>query len=119
MIVQRGLILKARRTAKCMNCCRRGTDHRMAFDISTDPKLEALTRDYGREIFARVGHTGPVPFSLSWWDDRLMNWTMADEAVKLQLFRFIDVLPLLHSPREVNRHLREYFQEAERHLPGW
>jgi RHH-type proline utilization regulon transcriptional repressor/proline dehydrogenase/delta 1-pyrroline-5-carboxylate dehydrogenase len=91
----------------------------MAPDISIDPKLEALTQVYGREIFARVGHTVSVPFSPSWWDERLMNWTMGDEAVKVQLFRFIDALPLLHSSREVNRHLREYFEEAKLHLPGW
>ena len=42
---------------------------------------------------------------------------MGDQAVKLQLFRFIDVLPLLRSPDEIVRHLREYFQEAAQHLP--
>src|SRR5207237_1266261 len=35
------------------------------------------------------------------------------------LFRFIDALPLLHSPQEITRHLREYFAEAGPNLPGW
>src|SRR5262245_35807875 len=48
-----------------------------------------------------------------------MDWTMADEAVKVQLFRFIDVLPLLNAPPEITRHLREYFEEAAERLPGW
>src|SRR5262249_14262412 len=39
--------------------------------------------------------------------------------VKVQLFRFIDVLPLLKQPVDITRHLREYFQEAEESLPGW
>ena len=30
-----------------------------------------------------------------WWDERMMDWTMHDEAVKVQLFRFIDALPQL------------------------
>ena len=81
--------------------------------------VEALTRDYGREIFARLHHAGPFPFSPAWWDERLMAWTMGDEAVKVQLFRFIDVLPLLDSPAQVTRHLREYFAEAGPHLPPW
>jgi len=81
--------------------------------------LEALTQSYGREIFARLNRSGPVPFSPSWWDERLMEWSMGDEAVKLQLFRFVDVLPLLHSPATISRHLREYFGEAREHLPGW
>jgi RHH-type proline utilization regulon transcriptional repressor/proline dehydrogenase/delta 1-pyrroline-5-carboxylate dehydrogenase len=46
-----------------------------------------------------------------------MEWTMADEAVKVQLFRFIDALPLLQSPAQVSRHLREYFEEVGPRLP--
>src|SRR6266481_762652 len=88
-------------------------------DIRDDACLETLTHTYGRDIFARTGRSGPVLFSPSWWDDRLMNWTMANEAIKVQLFRFIDALPLLHSPEQVNRHLREYFGEAEAHLSNW
>jgi RHH-type proline utilization regulon transcriptional repressor/proline dehydrogenase/delta 1-pyrroline-5-carboxylate dehydrogenase len=82
-------------------------------------ELEALTQAYGRELFARLDRRGPVLFSPAWWDERLMQWTMGDQAVKLQLFRFIDVLPQLHGPAEVSRHLREYFQEAAEALPGW
>src|SRR5438046_3132040 len=81
--------------------------------------VEALTRRYGREIFARVGRAGPVPFSPAWLDERLMGWTMGDEAVKLQLFRFVDVLPQLRDAASITRHLREYFAEAGDHLPGW
>jgi RHH-type proline utilization regulon transcriptional repressor/proline dehydrogenase/delta 1-pyrroline-5-carboxylate dehydrogenase len=87
----------------------------MPHDVSLDTRLEGLAFDYGRELFARLGRSDSLPLSPRWWDDRLMNWTMSAEAVKVQLFRFIDVLPLLHSPREVNRHLREYFTEASPH----
>jgi RHH-type proline utilization regulon transcriptional repressor/proline dehydrogenase/delta 1-pyrroline-5-carboxylate dehydrogenase len=82
-------------------------------------KLERLTRAYGEELFARIDRRGPVLLSPRWWDDRLMALTMQDETVKLQLFRFIDALPLLHSSESINRHLREYFGEAHDHLPGW
>src|SRR4051794_24941855 len=81
--------------------------------------LEDLTHDYGREIFARLGHSGLLPFTPGWLDERLMEWTMGAEAVKVQLFRFMDVLPLLHAPEAINRHLREYFTEARDHLPAW
>src|SRR5690349_8135754 len=81
--------------------------------------LEALTRDYGREIFARLNRAGPLPFTPGWLDDRLMGWTMGDEALKVQLFRLIDVLPMLDSPPQVVRHLREYFAQADAHLPPW
>ncbi|MBI3409658.1 MAG: L-glutamate gamma-semialdehyde dehydrogenase [Planctomycetes bacterium] len=83
-----------------------------------DAELERLTHSYGSELFARVDRRGPTFFTPSWLDERLMEWTMSDEAVKLQLFRFIDVLPLLNSPQTVSRHLREYFEEAHESLPG-
>lgn len=82
-------------------------------------EVERLTRAYGRDLFARLEGQRPVPFLPTWWDDRLMETTMGDESVKLQLFRFIDVLPLLKTPEEIVRHLREYFNEAGTHLPRW
>jgi RHH-type proline utilization regulon transcriptional repressor/proline dehydrogenase/delta 1-pyrroline-5-carboxylate dehydrogenase len=88
-------------------------------NITEDVDIEALTLTYGREIFARLGRQGPLPLSPRWWDDLLMQWTMGDEAVKVQLFRFIDALPLLNTPAEINRHLREYFEEASARLPSW
>jgi RHH-type proline utilization regulon transcriptional repressor/proline dehydrogenase/delta 1-pyrroline-5-carboxylate dehydrogenase len=81
--------------------------------------LEELTRAYGQKIFAYADNGRQTPFSPAWWDDRLMDWTMSEEPVKVQLFRFIDVLPLLKSPTEVTRHLQEYFAEAGPHLPVW
>ena len=74
--------------------------------------LEDLTRAYGREIFARLGGHHQVPLTPAWWDERLMEWTMRNEALKVQLFRFVDVLPLLHTAPVINRHLREYLAEA-------
>ncbi len=82
-------------------------------------EIEERTRRYGREIFGRIDRPGPVPFGPAWWDDRLMEWSMGDESLKLQLFRFVDVLPLLHSPSAVSRHLREYIGEGGDELPGW
>jgi RHH-type proline utilization regulon transcriptional repressor/proline dehydrogenase/delta 1-pyrroline-5-carboxylate dehydrogenase len=90
-----------------------------AVAADSDREREALTLAHGREIFARMGQRGPFPLSGAWWDDRLMRWTMGDEATKVQLFRFIDVLPMLRSPQDINRHLREYFTEAAPHLPAW
>jgi RHH-type transcriptional regulator, proline utilization regulon repressor / proline dehydrogenase / delta 1-pyrroline-5-carboxylate dehydrogenase len=82
-------------------------------------ELERLTRAYGQELFARVDRRGPLLLSPAWWDERLMDWTMDDPAVKVQLFRFIDVLPQLGAASSVVRHLREYFEEARESLPGW
>jgi RHH-type proline utilization regulon transcriptional repressor/proline dehydrogenase/delta 1-pyrroline-5-carboxylate dehydrogenase len=81
--------------------------------------LESLTFRYGREIFARVNRRGPLLFTPAWFDEKLMQLGMTDPAVKVQLFRFVDALPLLHSGESIARHLREYFGEAGDALPGW
>jgi RHH-type transcriptional regulator, proline utilization regulon repressor / proline dehydrogenase / delta 1-pyrroline-5-carboxylate dehydrogenase len=81
--------------------------------------LETLTTRYGQEIFSRLERPTPLPFGPSWWDERLMEWSMGDEAIKVQLFRFVDVLPLLRTPADITRHLREYFGQTREHLPGW
>ena len=90
----------------------------MAPDIQEE-SLEARTFDYGREIFARLGRDTSFPLSPRWWDERLMDVTMGSEALKVQLFRFIDVLPMLHTSEEINRHLREYFAELGSDSPPW
>jgi RHH-type proline utilization regulon transcriptional repressor/proline dehydrogenase/delta 1-pyrroline-5-carboxylate dehydrogenase len=87
--------------------------------VSNTLDIDPLAELYGREIFARLDGAGPLPFSGAWWDERLMTWTMADESLKVQLFRFIDVLPLLKTPEVINRHLREYFSEAGDQLAPW
>jgi len=88
-------------------------------DIQHDGNLEALVHDFGKEIFARIEQQAPLPLSAGWCDQRLMGWSMAGEELKVQLFRFVDALPMLHSTQDVNRHLREYLTEAAPFLPKW
>ncbi|MBX7102967.1 MAG: L-glutamate gamma-semialdehyde dehydrogenase [Gemmataceae bacterium] len=78
-----------------------------------------LVRRYGREIFARLDRRGPMVFSPAWLDDLLMQVSMSDENVKIQLFRFIDALPNLRDADEVSGHLKEYLSAAKDHLPWW
>ncbi|MBD2099444.1 L-glutamate gamma-semialdehyde dehydrogenase [Leptolyngbya sp. FACHB-261] len=49
-------------------------------------------------------------------DDKLMNWAMGNDSLRVQLFRFVDGLPSLRSKAEIARHLQEYLGEAE--VPG-
>jgi RHH-type proline utilization regulon transcriptional repressor/proline dehydrogenase/delta 1-pyrroline-5-carboxylate dehydrogenase len=80
--------------------------------------LKRRTTAIGRELFERVGR-GPRPYQRAWWDDRLMNLTLSDPQVRVQLFRFIDVLPALRSAGSVRLHLDEYLQEAVGRAPWW
>lgn len=52
------------------------------------------------------------------WDDKLLNWTMGNPNLRVQLFRLIDCLPSLRSKAEVARHLQEYLSDATVELPA-
>ncbi len=39
----------------------------------------------------------------------IMEWAVADERLKVEMLRFVDVFPTLRSREEIARHLREYF----------
>src|SRR5438094_22734 len=80
--------------------------------------LERRTREIGRALFDRIGR-GPAPWERAWWDDRLMNLTLGDPQVKVQLFRFIDAMPVLTTTESVRRHLAEYLGEADDRVPWW
>ena len=86
--------------------------------MPTAPALDDLTQRYGRDLFARLEGDRPLVFTPRWFDDRLMEWSMDDDAVKVQLFRFIDVLPaILTSKEKISQHLREYLGIAGERLP--
>ncbi|MBX9581710.1 MAG: L-glutamate gamma-semialdehyde dehydrogenase, partial [Gemmataceae bacterium] len=85
----------------------------------TTNETDARTRQFGREIFARLDRQGPVLFTRPWLDDRLMGLGMYDPALKVQLFRFVDTLPYLKDGADVSRHLAEYLNEAGAQLPWW
>ncbi|HEY1786079.1 MAG TPA: proline dehydrogenase family protein, partial [Pirellulales bacterium] len=81
-------------------------------------KIERTTQEIGRQVFDRLARGRPSIFDRRWWDDRIMAWAMQDESVKVQMFRFIDVLPMLHSSEAVTRHLQEYFHDVRDQLPS-
>lgn len=81
-------------------------------------RIEATTVEIGREIFDRCAGRGPSIWQRQWWDDRVMQWGMHDDAVKVQMFRFIDVLPMLADGPSITRHMQEYFHEVRERLPA-
>lgn len=51
-------------------------------------------------------------------DDKLMAWAMNNPGLRVQLFRFIDCLPALHSKAEIARHMQEYLGQEAVELPS-
>ncbi|MDX2243744.1 MAG: L-glutamate gamma-semialdehyde dehydrogenase [Leptolyngbyaceae cyanobacterium bins.302] len=73
-------------------------------------QLIAATRE-GRSLFAQMRDQMR-------WDDKMLNWTMGNPGLRVQLFRFIDCLPALRSKPEIARHLQEYLSQDDVELPG-
>jgi RHH-type proline utilization regulon transcriptional repressor/proline dehydrogenase/delta 1-pyrroline-5-carboxylate dehydrogenase len=74
--------------------------------------LQSEIEQRGRRIFELVDKHPESLFSKTGFYQRLMTISMRDEQLKLQLFRFVDVLPSLRTSGEVVEHLQEYFAEA-------
>jgi len=70
---------------------------------------EELVRRIGRTLADRSAGLAPSFFNRGWWAGTLLEWCMKDEAFKVRLFRFIDVLPSLRTDDQVARLVDEYF----------
>ncbi|MDB6019367.1 MAG: rocA1 [Pedosphaera sp.] len=91
------------------------TARNIASTSSLQPEIEAQ----GLEIFARMEGESTGVFTPRTFTGRLMDWSMRNEALKVQLFRFVDVLPSLNSNREIVQHAREYLGNGAAGLPLW
>jgi RHH-type proline utilization regulon transcriptional repressor/proline dehydrogenase/delta 1-pyrroline-5-carboxylate dehydrogenase len=79
--------------------------------------IESRTREVGEFLFTHLEKEHTSVFQRRWWDDQLMNLAMRDESLKVQMFRFVDVLPMLKTTDEIVDHLQEYLGEARSQLP--
>jgi len=74
-----------------------------------EPRIQAR----GREFFESIRGESPSIFNKSWWTGKVMDWCMTNEDFKVQLFRFVDVLPYLNSTDSLRRHIDEYFGNGQ------
>src|SRR5437667_11045861 len=86
-------------------------------DRLEESQIESRVREYGEKIFALMDAAdAPSLFSKKGFYGALMDWAMRDEHFKTQLFRFVDVLPMLNTSAEVSRHLKQYLGDDQVHL---
>jgi RHH-type proline utilization regulon transcriptional repressor/proline dehydrogenase/delta 1-pyrroline-5-carboxylate dehydrogenase len=86
--------------------------------LAAGEAIERQTQAIGRHLFANLRESKPQFWERRWWDDRIMAWSMRDESLKVQLFRFVDVLPMLGSADAVTEHLHEYLDTVRDRLPA-
>ena len=80
--------------------------------------LEKEIRDLAGTLYRKAAAHKPALFEPQDWIGRMIDWSLADESLRVALFRFVDVLPSLDSAGEIGRHLREYFARVDHALGG-
>src|SRR3954470_6781641 len=80
--------------------------------------IESRTQQLGHQLFAAV-KTRKQKAAGAWWNSKLIDYSLKDEALKVQLFRFVDVLPMLKDSSQVARHLDEYFNGPGQKFPSF
>ncbi|MEE9232363.1 MAG: proline dehydrogenase family protein, partial [Nitrospirales bacterium] len=73
--------------------------------------LEPSVRQFGHTLAEHVHHHTPGLLNHRWWTRLLLDWGTRDTQFKVQLFRFVDVLPALHTDEQFIRILHEYFHD--------
>ncbi len=72
---------------------------------------EARIAEIGGEMLRRAREHRLSLLSGRFWSDKLMDWSMRDQAFKVQLFRFVDAFPMLRSSEAIHEHLADYMSQ--------
>ncbi len=75
--------------------------------------VPATPHAIGLRLFKHMTSAGPSLISKDYWENQLMELSMANEQFKMRMFHFVDVFPMLHSAKDVARHFHEYFPTLE------
>ena len=79
--------------------------------------FQAAIERRGQRIFELVDQYPESIFSKAGFYQRMMAFSMRDEAFKVQMFRFVDVLASLRRSDDIVEHLREYFHGMDGFVP--
>ncbi|MEW5852156.1 MAG: proline dehydrogenase family protein [Myxococcota bacterium] len=82
------------------------------------PQQEEAVRKLGRELFDLMKGETPGIFDKGFWTGKVMDWAMKDERFKVDMFRFVDVLPSLRSSESLSEHINEYFLHGQSEMPA-
>lgn len=84
--------------------------------IDTD-LLEKNIEKFAQELFSELKENSPSRISAEALTEKIMGIAMKNEALKVSLFRFVDVLPSLPSGTSVIEHVQEYFEPVAEYAP--
>ncbi|MCJ8331340.1 MAG: proline dehydrogenase family protein, partial [Lentisphaeria bacterium] len=82
-------------------------------DASINQSIDHL----GTELWAEIQNEAPGLFDSSYWQGQMLDWVMKDASFKTDMFRFVDVFPVLDGTDDIALHIREYLLKEGRELP--
>nr|WP_315862315.1 L-glutamate gamma-semialdehyde dehydrogenase [Picosynechococcus sp. PCC 8807] len=93
----------------------------LAVVIDAQDRYEARTQQIARELIAATREKRSFFSKIQdqmRLDDKLLGWAMENPHLRVQLFRFIDVLPALKDNTAIAQHLQQYLGDESVELPG-
>ena len=87
---------------------------RAPLGMDLEQKVEATARS----LFSLMDQSKSSLLSQERWQQEMMDWAMADERLKVELFRFVDVFPTLTSRAEIDRHLARILRPTRPRSPA-
>lgn len=79
--------------------------------------IEEKINKLSKEVFLDLNKQKSSYIDTSFYSNKLLDWSLRDEEIKLNLFRFTDVLPSLKSDISVINHAKQYFDHVSERLP--
>ncbi len=79
--------------------------------------LETRITEIGTEIFERARAAQPNIWQQAWWQRVMIDLSSQHEQLKVQAFRFIDVLPVLKTDEQIANHITQYLDPRDVHMP--
>jgi RHH-type proline utilization regulon transcriptional repressor/proline dehydrogenase/delta 1-pyrroline-5-carboxylate dehydrogenase len=81
-------------------------------DTAARERIETRVQAIGRDLLDRSLAAQPTVLSPDYWAEQAGEWVLADDDLKVRLFRLVDCMPMLDDPAAVDRHLREYLDDG-------
>lgn len=80
--------------------------------------IESRIADIGSKLLLGMTQHEQSVFDSGFWSGKLMAWSTQDETFKTQLFRLVDVFPVLHDRDAIAKHVNEYLRAPGVKLPA-
>ena len=90
---------------------------KVEIDRRYEPKTQSIARELIKSTREKSSIFNRVREQMR-WDDKVLDWTMANPGLRVQMFRFIDAIPALQSKAEIANHFQQYMSAEEVELPN-